>query len=82
MVLKSRKRRSKFGPKPGTGQKYPWATWLDGKRRTIRRGKDFKCSLRSMTVYLYQRATQFGVQVKVIDLGRDRLRIQAHKNGR
>lgn len=80
-IMVVRKRKSRFGPAPGSIGKYPWTKWFDGRQRTIRRGKDFKCSVRSMTVYLYQRAALYGLQVSVNSIGASKLSIQAH-NGK
>lgn len=58
---------------------YPWDVWLRlGTSRTLRKGKDFTCSLRSMTVYLYHNAKRRGVRVKVLDAGDGALQIIVH----
>jgi hypothetical protein len=70
------KSKAKIGAPP----KYPWDKWLKpGTTRLLVRGKDFTCSIRSMIVYLYQRATKEGRSVTVEEAGYNKLNLEVHK---
>jgi hypothetical protein len=40
------------------GASYPWDRWLDGRTHVIRHERDFGCSVRTMQVYLHNRAAR------------------------
>jgi len=64
----------------GAPPKYPWPKWLKpGSSHVLTRGVDFKCSLRSMIVYLYQRATKEGRSVTVTEAGANKIHLEAHR---
>lgn len=61
MRVKNPKKRSIGAP-----ALYPWGKWLRvGARHRLVAGKNFKCTSHAMTIYLYQRAKQAGVVIKI-----------------
>ncbi len=64
----------------GAPPKYPWPKWLKaGTTHLLTEGKDFTCSLRSMIVYLYQRATKEGKTITINEAGSGKLHLEVHK---
>ncbi len=64
----------------GAPPKYPWAKWLKpGSSHLLTKGRDFTCSLRSMIVYLYQRAAKDGLRVTITEAGANKLQLEAHR---
>ena len=58
----------------------PWDKWLVvGKTWTLVKDRDFKCTTRTMVVYLYTKATSRGLRVKVKELGEGRLSVTVSK---
>lgn len=52
--------------KNSKGRNYPWDLWLTaGTSRKLRHNKEYHCSDRSMTTYLYAMAKTKGVRVMV-----------------
>lgn len=67
MTQKKKDKDIHYRPKAGE-TKYPWEKWLDGRRHTLKPGKDFSCTMRSMVVYLYTRAKLKGCSMEVIEV--------------
>ena len=77
-------KRQKAPTRLGAPQKYPWEKWFKpGTRHTLKRAKhpkgDFSCSVRSMIVYLYNRASKNGVSITVTEAGYNKLLLETHK---
>lgn len=53
----------------GRARKYPWDEWCDGQVRRLKRGKDYTCTTRSMSVQIRQHAGALGLSAQVILLG-------------
>lgn len=53
------------------GPNYKWDTWLNGKKHTLKSGKDFVCTPKSFVHYLRKRGIQRGktVNVEYLDNG-------------
>lgn len=60
-------------------QKYPWAKWLDGRARELRRGVDFALQSSSMTSLIRTTAAKRGLRAVVIRSGDDALLVQVVK---
>jgi hypothetical protein len=57
-------------PEPVAGRGYPWALWMDGRPRTLRRGEDFRSkTTKGFRATLYAKAREHNVEVRVY-LGR------------
>lgn len=65
--------------KTSNGKNYPWDLWLQkGSSRLLRHGKDYLCSDRSMTTYLYSMAKVKGVRVMVQQPEPGRIKLTVH----
>lgn len=72
--MAKKKQKIELGPQT----RYPWRKWLDGKKHILNRFKDFQCTTKTMTVYVYATARRHGRKVHVHELEEGKLQIQAH----
>lgn len=67
-------------PRVGAPSKYPWKDWLKpGAKHLLKQGKDFSCSMRSMIIYFYQRASKAGCKVSITEIDGSKILVEAHK---
>lgn len=59
------------------GTRYPWDRWLDGKGRTLRRGKHFSVLPANLRVQAYRAAAKRGLRVTVTQPTDDTLWMRA-----
>lgn len=59
------------------GNIYPWDRWLDGKRRTLKRGTHFQILPHTLRIIAYGAAKRRGIKVTCSVPNEDTLRIQA-----
>lgn len=52
-------------PKRGRKAKYPWAEWLDGRKRRLVQGKDFNASIPSMTLHIRRKVRSLNYTVTI-----------------
>lgn len=65
--------------KTSNGKNYPWDKWFQqGTSRTLKLGRDFHCSVRSMVVYIYTKARANKVRVMVETQSNQSLKLTVH----
>lgn len=61
----------------GSGKKYDWDKWLDGKTRELVQGKDFDATRESLRQAAYQAGKKRGVRVVCHFVGDNKVHLQA-----